>query len=195
MSNNPYASPAPLGDPANYGTPGKAIVPVAGVVLGILHMLYAVFTFVCNGFSGIFFFIDLPPEMTKGNAAVELMNISAFYLIYNQASLLLSLVAAVVLFVAGVLLLQGRPYGRKLSIYYCIYDFISITLSMIVNGILLFPMLFDQINDFPPGHPERLGAQFGLVGGLLGVVLSLIYPVVVIIFMYRPKMIEAYKVG
>lgn len=193
MSENPYASPATLGDPAGYTTPGKPPAPVAGIVLGILNMLYAVLAFLCNGISGLTFFISLPPEMTKDNAAVELMNINPFYKIFTQAILIGSLLAAVVLFVAGVLLLQVRPWGRKLSIYYCIYDFTSISLGLIVNAILLFPLLFDQINTFPVGSPERMGAAFGLVFGLVGVVLSLLYPIVLVVFMHRPKIIAAYQ--
>lgn len=193
MSHNPYASPTPLGDPANYTTPGKVVAPVAGMVLGILHLMYAGLTFVCNGISGLVFFVPLPPEMSKGNAAVELMDTSLVYKIFNQTSLIISLISAVVLFIAGIGLLQVKPYGRKLSIYYCIYDFISITLGLLVNGILLFPLLINQINTFPSGSPESMGAYGGLIGGLVGVALSLVYPLIVIIFMYRPKMIEAYR--
>lgn len=41
MRENPYASPTPFGDSANYGTPGKTVSPVAGMVPGILHLMYA----------------------------------------------------------------------------------------------------------------------------------------------------------
>ena len=71
--------------------------------------------------------------------------------------------------------------------------FISITLGLIVNGILLFPLLLEQMNTLPANSPERMGALFGLIGGIVGIVLSFIYPLIVIIFMYRPKMIEAYR--
>jgi hypothetical protein len=190
MSTNPYASPNSISEDENQ-TPGKK-VPVAGIVFGILNILYGVSMLLCNGSTGLFFFIELPQSMIEANPAMELMQVNWLYKLYNQLGIVASMISGLLFIVAGVGLLQLRPFGRWLSIILCLLEYFLLVLSLVVNGIYLVPALLRQIDSLPSGSPEQYGAIGGLIGGILGAVFSAIYPSVTLFFMFRPKMIAAY---
>jgi MFS family permease len=138
------------------------------------------------------FFVPINAQMANQNPVLKLMNDSPAYRLFNQGAVVLGLLATIVLLAAGVGLLIQKPFGRQLSIGYGIYGIIAVILGLIVNVLVVFPVLIKQYNELPPG-PEQAGAMGGIIGGVVGTILGLIYPALVLYFMYTPKVIAAYS--
>jgi hypothetical protein len=191
MSTNPYASPTPFGEPGS-DRPLNAGMPVAGIIFGVLHIVFGLFGICGTAASSLMFFIPIDPAMARQNPVLKLMEDSPFYRIFNQGSLIVGLIATLVLIAAGIGLLMQRPFGRQLSIGYGVYGVVAVILGTIVNVLFVFPALLENYQALPPG-PEKAGAIGGIVGGVIGLVLGIIYPVLVLYFMYTPKIIAAYR--
>lgn len=98
-------------------------------------------------------------------------------------------IASIVLLIAGIGLLKMQPFGRTLSIGYAIYDILSKIVFMVINLILMMPV-FETVQQ---EAPEAAGALGGLVmgGSACGLIFTLIYPIVLLIFMMRSKVRDA----
>lgn len=190
MSTNPYESPAAYGSAPGYASAPEK--PVSGIIFGILNLVFGVFG-VCGVLaSSVMFFIPLDPEMVKQNPALQLMQDNQFYKLFTQVGIAVGLIATFVLIGAGIGLLTMKPYGRTLSIIYGWYGIISTVLTAIVNVFIVFPGLIEHMNNSPPG-PAQAGAIGGIIGGVVGILLAPIYPGLLLFFMYRPKVIAAYR--
>lgn len=191
MSNNPYASPASFGDPSAYQTPTPER-PVAGIVFGILNLVFGVLGICGNAFSALMFVVPVTPQMAEQNLVLKLMNDSPGYRLFLQASVVLGFLSTIVLIVAGAGLLMQRALGRQLSIGWAIYAIVTVVLGLVVNIFIVFPVLFKQINDMPAG-PNQAGAIGGIIGGVIGALVGFIYPALLLYFMYTPKVTAAYR--
>ena len=189
MSTNPYESPLQP-KPGNF--PTATIRPAAGTVFGILNIVFGIFGICGVVVSGVMLFAAFNPNPNVPNPVIEIMNQNTFYRVFNQVGIGLGLVATIVLIVSGIGLLQLKPSGRALAIGYGIYVIVASILGAIVSGVCLFAPLLDKINTLPPG-PEKAGAISGMIGGTVGPCVGLVYPVLLLIFMYRRNVIEAYR--
>lgn len=188
MSTNPYESPTAY----TSGYPATAEKPVAGIVFGILNLFFGIFGICGVVGTSVMFFIKLDPELVKQNPALQLMEDSEFYKLFMYGSMVTGLIFTFVLIGAGIGLLTLKPYGRTLSIWYSWYGIISTILTAVVNVFIVFPALFEHMNNMPPG-PAQAGAIGGIIGGVVGLVIAPIYPGLLLFFMYRPKIIAAYR--
>ncbi len=196
MSTNPYESPTPFGEqrptfPPGYpaGPPQR---PTSATVFGILHLIFGIMGICGLGMSAMMFFLPFDPQMVKTNPVLQLMQENTFYRLFNQIALVFGFGATLVLIVAGVGLLQQKPFGRTLSIGYGIYGIVAGVLGLLVNALLVFPLLAERMNA-AGGGPEQAGAIGGMVGGVCGGVLGFIYPGLVLYFMYQPNVVAAYR--
>lgn len=98
-------------------------------------------------------------------------------------------IASIVLLIAGIGLLKMQPFGRTLSIGYAIYDILSKIVFLVINLILMMPV-FETVQQEAPGAAGALG---GLLMGsaACGLIFTLIYPIVLLIFMMRSKVRDA----
>jgi len=92
--------------------------------------------------------------------------------------------------VFGLLLLRVENWGRKLSIGYAIYAIFFGILGAVMNFIFLFrPMLEEAAQK---QGSEAAGAIGGAVAGSIGGFIGLVYPILLLIFMTRPKVVAAF---
>ena len=187
---NPYSSPNPIVDDEAPQVVRKS-PPLAGIIFGVLHILYGLSMLLCNGISGLVFVVKLPAEMVEGNAGMDAMA-NPFFRLYSQCGIVASMISGVIFIVAGVGLLRLRPFGRRLSIWVALLEYFLLLLSVVLNGIYLLPLLLKQINTLPSGTPEQMGALIALISVSIGVVFSALYPTLVLFCMTRPKMVAAY---
>jgi hypothetical protein len=189
MSTNPYQPPSSFQPP--YSTQ-VAQRPAAATVFGILNILFGALGICSIPLTGMMLFAPMDKQMTDQNPALKLMAENAGYKLFMMAGLGLGMIAVVVLIIAGIGLWQLKPYGRTLSIGYGIYGVAANVVGLLVNSMLLFPVLLDKVNAAPPG-PQQAGAYGGLIGGIAGGCMGFVYPVLILIFMFRPNMVAAFK--
>lgn len=103
----------------------------------------------------------------------------------------LALVSCVVLAISGIGLLLMKNWARILSIIYAIYALVFGVIGLFISVIFMCLPMLAQAQQKP--GPESIGMMVGAIGGIVGGVIGLIYPVLLLIFMLRPKLIEAFR--
>ena len=106
-------------------------------------------------------------------------------------SQILGLIAAIVLVAAGIGLLGLKPWARTASIVYAIYAIVGVALGTIINLTVVFPRVAELVQQAPA--PRGAGMMGGMVGGTCGGVVWLAYPILLLIFMTRPKVVAAFR--
>lgn len=188
MSNNPYESSQEYGSEAAYAPPSRE-KPASVMVFGILNLIFGALG-IC-GIGGSLISFAMPTDPNLPNPALELMRNNPAYMGFTYFTLALGFVFVVVVIAGGVGLLQGRKYGRSLSIAYGWYAVASAIIGTIANYFFLFRPLMAQAQN--AGGPAAQGAMIGVFAGVVGGCIGLIYPVLLLIFMNRQNVREALR--
>jgi hypothetical protein len=157
--------------------------PVSIVVLGVLNLLFAVL-----GLLGTVGSVLILLGMDASNPVYGIMQSSQAYRIFMYVSVPLGLAFLCVLVAAGVGLLLSKAWGRTATIVYAIYAIVMALLGGVVNAVFLVGPLIEQASS--SGGPEAIGAASGAVGGMAGTCVGLIYPIVLLIFMFRKNVVD-----
>ncbi|MHC5033916.1 MAG: hypothetical protein ACYTFZ_02620 [Planctomycetota bacterium] len=104
----------------------------------------------------------------------------------------LSLVAAVVMVVMGIGLLTVKPWARKLAVGYAIYAILMSLASSALTFTVLMPALSRQLAEADPRF-AAIGGAFIAVFVAAAVLLVLSYYGLLLYFMTRPGVIEAFR--
>src|SRR5262245_19254003 len=119
------------------------------------------------------------------------------YAIYAKAEAALGLLLSIIMIAGGVGLVRVEAWGRLLTI---VYAFVSIVLKIagLAYGIaFIFPIMSEFTEELkrqpnlPPGTAE--GAQIGLMIGIVFAFGTIVYPIIVLIIMFRPNVVAAFR--
>ena len=160
--------------------------PGSVTAFGILNIVFAVF-----GFLGLFGTIALfSMSGTLNIPVVKIMRESPVYSTWLKLTIPLGLLSCGVLLAAGVGLLRMKNWARKLSIGYAIYGIVFSILGLVMNFVFLIrPMLEEAAQK---QGPEAAAAYGGVMGGTIGGCIGLIYPILLLVYMMRPKLVAAF---
>lgn len=163
--------------------------PTSVTVFGILNILFAAF-----GVFGIVMSIavlKLVGANQANNPVIKLLHDNPVYAAWFKLMIPLGLISTAVLLAAGIGLLLLKNWARITSIVYAIYTLIICLLGLVMNSVfLLMPLLNQSGNGSSAEVAGQIGAAIGtVVGGLF----SLVYPILLLIFMTRPKVIAAFQ--
>ena len=161
--------------------------PTSVTVFGILNMVFAVF----GVFGMIASIAVLMMPASSSNPVVKIMQENQAYAVWMKICIPLGLLSCAALLAAGIGLMCLKPWARTLSIGYAIYAIVFGILGMVVNFLFLVPPLLAQARQ--QHGPEAAGAIGGAIGGTIGGCIGLIYPVVLLIFMFRPNVVAAFR--
>jgi len=101
--------------------------------------------------------------------------------VWTAISYSINFACSVWLLVLGIGLLNCKRWGRTGSIAYAWFNLLFAAVGMVVNiGYLV-------VSDLLPAPGEMVG----LVGAIAGVALAFVYPILLIVFMKRPAVVEA----
>jgi hypothetical protein len=165
--------------------------PTSVLVLGILNIVFAAL-----GLMGIAFSIAMmfmPPALNMKNPVLDLMRQSPAFAMYINISMVVGGVFTLALLLAGVGLLMFRPWGRHLSIIYAIFAIISLIVNSLINYYFLVAPMIDKLAAAQPGQ-EKAAAIGAIVGMVAGTCMGPVYPVILLIFMFRPNVKAAFGV-
>jgi hypothetical protein len=161
--------------------------PTVVTVFGILNIGFAAIGLI-GAAATLLMFRFLP---TTGNPVLQLMNENALLKAWTDVSLVIGAVASVGLLAAGIGLLMMKNWARVLSLVYGVYAILSGVVGMVLTVVLLCKPLLDTAGKHH--GPEIVAAIAGAIGGTVGGCISLIYPILLIIFMTRPRVVAAFK--
>jgi hypothetical protein len=151
-------------------------------IFGILNIGFALFGFVSLLIGRLMLHANLP-----GNNVIKTLQSDPSYVLWTDVSTVVGLVFAVVLLATGVGLLLSQGWARVISLAYAVIDIIFLLPSSVINYHFMQGMT-GQV----PGASASMMAVFTLVGALFGLLFGLAYPVLLLIFMTRPKVIAAF---
>ena len=161
--------------------------PTSVTVFGILNIAFA-----CFGVLGILASIalfNLPAS--SGNPVVKIMQDNPTYAAFMKISILLGIFSSLAMLAAGIGLLMLKGWGRYLSIGYAIYAILFGIVGVVMNFLFLVRPLLERASQ--QQGPEAAGAIGGAIGGSFGGCFGLIYPILLLIFMLRPRVVAAFQ--
>lgn len=161
--------------------------PTSVTVFGILNIVFAVF----GAFGLVVTLAMFSLQTDLNNPVIRLIHENPTYAAWMKFSVLLSMPGLLVLLTAGIGLLRMKSWARILSIIYAIYAIIAGIAGMVANFFFMVRPLLEQAQQ--QQGPEAAAAIGGAIGGGIGGCLGLIYPVLLLIFMTRPKVMAAFR--
>jgi hypothetical protein len=161
--------------------------PASVTVFGILNIVFAALGFFALLASAMMLF----SAGAMRNPVMEQMRAIPQYDFWLKLTIPLGILSSIVLLVAGIGLLRLRSWGRLLSILYGWYAIIFGVVGIGWNYLFLMRPMMEQARQ--QGGPEAMGAMGGAIGGTVGGCLGLIYPVLLLIFMTRPRVKAAFQ--
>jgi hypothetical protein len=102
-----------------------------------------------------------------------------------------AMVAAAVLLVAGLGLLKMKPWGRRVSIGYAVFAIVMNVVGAVANYVLLVVPLMEAAGK--AGGLQAFAAMIMGVSFLAGSVMGMVYPIVLLVFMTRPPVVQAFQ--
>ena len=154
-------------------------------VLAILNLVFGGFGI----FGAISSYAITHAPIMANNPAVKVMNDQPGYAKWMLISIPLSLIGALMLLTSGIGLLKAREWARKLAIGYGIYAIIFTIITTTMSYRFVLAPMFEQSRTAQGA--EAAGAIGAAIGGIIGSCFSLVYPIILLIFMTRPRIISA----
>lgn len=162
--------------------------PTSAVVFGILNIAFAAI-----GAVGLLAtaMVLSSVQADSSNPVLGIMRDSPAYMTWMKIALPVGMLGILVLLAGGIGLLCFKTWGRTLSIGYAIYGIVNAILAVGMNFFFLcLPMLHQAQQQT---GPEQASAYGSAIGGTIGSSFGLIYPVLLLIFMTRPKLVAAFR--
>jgi hypothetical protein len=162
--------------------------PIPVTVFGILNIVFAAL-----GILGVLSSLALfaAVGIHSNNPVIQLMHNSPAYAAWMKVSVGLGLLVCPALLASGIGLLKLQSWARVFSIVYAIYAVVMVIVSTVANYFLMVQPLLVQAQGKP--GPEAAGLIGAAIGGTIGSCAGVIYPILLLIFMLRPKVAAAFK--
>jgi hypothetical protein len=159
--------------------------PISITVFGILNIGFGMLKYVGLLFMGFLMHLNL-----SGNSALAAMRTDPSSRVWNHFNIAIAVVFGIVLIASGIGLLLMQNWARILSVLYSVLAMIAVLAGAPFNHRLMMRNL--TTTQFP-GVPLDLVAAMAQIFFAIGIVLALAYPVLLLVFMTRPKMVEAFR--
>lgn len=148
-------------------------------VLGILNLVFAGLGVIGLLFTYAMYFGGF--KLGGRNPVVEIAHASPPYMMFLKVTLGLGVVALIVFAASGIGLIGMKPWARKLAIGYALYAIVGAIVGLVVTYVyVLAPM---------SGRP---GSGAGMFGGVWGGILGCAYPIILLVFMTRKNVVDAF---
>lgn len=122
-------------------------------------------------------------EGDPDNPVVGIIRDSPLYHGYLVASIPVGLIGSAALIGAGVGMINGRAWGRTLSILYAWYAIVTTLVGVVITLQVLMPPAMAVLDeDMTRAETALVAAAFG---GSCVSAIGMIYPIVLLCFMYR----------
>jgi hypothetical protein len=162
--------------------------PTSVTVFGILN--------ICKGALGVltalWSLMLFSSSAAASNPVTQVMLENPTYTKWMKTMVPIGIVVCCASVLSGFGLLGLRSWARKVSIAYAIYGIVVVVVTVPINFFVLLPAMLEKSRQFQ--GPEAAGMISSTIGSVLGVVLGLIYPILLLIFMTRPKVVAAFQV-
>lgn len=165
--------------------------PTSVTVFSILNIVFAALGFF--GTIGSLVMLTALAHDTN-NPMIQIIRDNPGYALYLKVSALLGMAVSLALLAAGIGLWLLQPWGRLLSVAYGIFGVISVPINSVLTYLFVTRPLMEQMMQQQHNDAAATGAAVGgMVGGLIGGCFGMIYPILLLVFMFRPNVVAAFK--
>ena len=180
MSENPFQAPqvTPTQDGEGISPVAKK-GPVSIIVFGVLNIVFAIIG-IC-GYAGNIVALVIESRGGAPNPVNELIYQHPFFGPFFKINIGLGSLVSILLLVAGILLLMNRRMGRTFSNAYGLYTIVTALI-----GVVMAFVLWPQFLEIPDQDGMPVGA-ISVWSVLVGNLINMIYPVLLLIFINRPR--------
>lgn len=186
----PYGQPPYGQGPLPYGGGVAPRRPTSVTVLAIIGIVLAVLGLLGGVCGTLPLFREPGPGATR-NPVIEAMRANPTYMKFAIVSTVLGVLLTIYLLVACISALNLKRWARKGMILYAWLAILNAVVGLIVNAVLLLPILAPMLESTNPA--ERGGAYGGIGGGLCAGLVGVVYPIFVIAFMNKPRVVAAFE--
>jgi hypothetical protein len=185
---NPYAPPGATDDPLPpqrpAGPPPKnnalTVIGAIAVVLGVLGLLG-------GPAAALIGMIARDPVSRR----IHEITWSGDFGMWMRISVVLGTALSALLIAAGIGLMNAKPWARQASIVYGATTIVLATVNQILSYMVLFPELERIANEYGSNPVAQAGVMGGKIGGMVGGIAGLVFPVFILVSMFRPSIKEA----
>lgn len=169
--------------------------PVAVTIFGILNLGYGLLGLgwvllskMLEGLDAMPAGASMSPYFSSMAALWDAISKEPAFVVWNRISVPLDAAVGVALAAAGIGLLLLKNWSRLLSNGWAIYTVISVFLNLAVLLVALHRVLAGALQSASTGAIALV-----LAAAAIGAALTLVYPVILLYFMGRPKVAQAFK--
>ncbi len=155
---------------------------------GVLGLIWALLSKLLEGFDSAHGGASLSPYFATMTAIWDAISKDPAFAVWNQISVPLDLAAGVALTAAGIGLLLLKNWSRLISNGWAVYTILSVFVNLAVLFVALHRELAGALHSSTTGDVALL-----LALAAIGAVLTLVYPVLLLYFMARPKVVQAFQ--
>ncbi len=150
--------------------------PTSVTVLGILNIVFGSLNLLCTPIAIVGLMVPQPNSPFQMGPGMK---------IYTGFGVVLGLVCASVLLASGIGLLKQKNWARQTAYIYGWFAIIWGVIAIIINIFIFSPSLTGVSEEVAPAI---IG---GIVGSMCGGIIGLIYPIVLIIYLKKPHIVQA----
>lgn len=161
--------------------------PTPVLVFGILNIVFAVFGVLGSLFSLVMFQL---PFMRENPAIHRLLDLP-IYVVWMRMMVMVGIVMAAAQLPLGIGLLFMKRWARRGCVPFAIISMFVAVAGQYINLIYVLPEMTAGLSG--SNSPDAMGAFGGAIGGVFGGSMSLVYPVLLLIFMTRPGIVAAFE--
>lgn len=179
--------------------------PTVLTVFGVLNIIFGSLGLLCNlcmgGFIALFAVILNQPaqdrEVAKLQEMMRPLVDAPGFAAFITASMVVGIILAAVLLFSGIGLLKVQPWARTASIFWAVTSIIIQIGSLAYTIAVVNPAMENWLRQVaaqakqgipPPQNPAASAAQ-----SVVGAVIGMTYAVVLLIFMFTPTVVNAFK--
>ena len=165
--------------------PGSVGRPTSVLVLSIIGIIVSAYGILCAPLGVAFLFVN----MGMPNPAIDQIKNNAFLFNYTVVGTALGFIMSVLLLVCSIGAITLKPWARKGLLVWAGITIVTVLIGFVVTVGYILP------NMAPPANtPQSRGAAIGgMIGGIAGGLIQLILPVLILIFMTRPRVVAAFE--
>ncbi len=167
--------------------------PASVTVFGVLSILWAAYILLAMAASVVIRLTGFGGE----NPANEELMANAAYLVFLNVSSVVAVIAGIALLASGIGMFMLKPWARTTAIVYAVYGILNSLVGGIVYFAFIMPVMAKQAQVSGAGPLAGAGMIEGLFvcSGIAGLGVSLAYPILLLIFMFRGNVVAAFRTG
>jgi hypothetical protein len=150
--------------------------------LGTLNLVFAGLGLLGSAMTYAMYFGGL--KLTPHDPIGDAVRSSPAYLSFLRASMVAGLISHCALAASGIGLHRMRSWGRKLALAYAVYAIVAAIGGIVMMVHYVMPVVANMKG--PAG-------QAGIMGGIMGGLIAIAYPIVLIVFMSKRNIRDAFE--